>query len=131
MSPSSPNSCCSMLRGVSPWMSPKLWPRFVESQAHDMLRVYVGEFRSGASTSCQFSLCAVANTLLKRSTTKLGSYPKPPVGVTFTGAPKGVVLWAEAPVKQMVRATVRNNRWRVEHFKAISRMRTLRKQGLL
>jgi len=48
---------------------------------------YVGEFRSGARTNCQFSLCAVANRLPKRSATKLGSYPNPPVGVTFTGGP--------------------------------------------
>src|SRR5262249_23472891 len=71
-------------------MSGQLWPPFGEIHAHDMLRVYVGEFRSGARTNCQFSLCAVANRLPKRSATKLGSYPNPPVGVTFTGGPNVV-----------------------------------------
>ena len=52
-----------------------------------MLRVKVGELVSGASRSCQFSLWAVAKILPNRSTTKLGSYPKPSGGVTFTGGP--------------------------------------------
>src|SRR6266550_9518208 len=72
---------------VMPGMSLKVCPPSTDTQAHDMLRVYVGELRSGARTSCQFSLWAVAKRLPKRSATKLGSYPKPPVGVTLTGGP--------------------------------------------
>src|SRR5919198_5393532 len=71
-------------------MSTNVLPPSTDVHAHDMLRVYVGEFVSGARTSCQFSLCAVAKMLPYRSTTRLGSYPKPRSGVTFTGAPNGV-----------------------------------------
>src|SRR2546425_6150990 len=76
-----------MLSGVRPGISPHVLPPSTESQAHDMLRVKVGELVSGASRSCQFSLWAVAKILPNRSTTKLGSYPKPSGGVTFTGGP--------------------------------------------
>src|SRR5437868_12476324 len=71
-------------------MSGQVWPLSVEFHVHDMLRVKVGELRSGASTSCQFSLCAVANRLPSWSATKLGSYPKPSVGVTLATGPKDV-----------------------------------------
>src|SRR6266404_8695762 len=90
-----------------------------------MLRVSVGEFTSGARTSCQFSLWAVANTLLKRSTTKLGSYPKPPVGVTFTGAPNAVVFCADASAKKVMTMKVRKSRRRAGRFEAIRRMGAL------
>ena len=41
-------------------MSVNVAPPSTETQSHDMLRVNVGEFGSGASSSCQFSLWAVA-----------------------------------------------------------------------
>jgi hypothetical protein len=41
-------------------MSTNVLPPSTDAHVHDMLRVNVGEFRSGASASCQFSLCAVA-----------------------------------------------------------------------
>src|SRR5439155_6998705 len=87
MSPSSPNSCCSNEAGVSPGMSTKFLPPSTETQSHDMLRVNVGEFGSGPTTSCQFSLWAVEKMSPYRSTTTPGSYPNPRFGVTFTGAP--------------------------------------------
>ncbi len=60
MSPSSPNSCCSTDAGVRPGMSTNVLPPSTDTQSHDMLRVNVGEFGSGPTTSCQFSLWAVA-----------------------------------------------------------------------
>src|SRR5437660_12731783 len=60
MSPSSPKSCCSSDSIERPGRSANVLPPSLEAQAHDMLRVNVGEFGSGESASCQFSLCAVA-----------------------------------------------------------------------
>src|SRR5436190_491124 len=67
-SPSSPNWCCSIEMLLRPGGSTKLCPPSTDVQTHDMLRVEVGEFASGASASCQFSLCAVTKMFPHLST---------------------------------------------------------------
>ena len=75
MSPSSPTRWFSTLAAVRPGVLPHVLPLSVDSQAHDMLRVWVGEFGSGAIASVTFSLCALANALPDLSTIRVGSYP--------------------------------------------------------
>ena len=72
-SPSSPNWCCSIEMLLRPGGSTKLCPPSTDVHTHDMLRVNVGEFASGASASCQFSLCAVTKMFPYPSTTVAGS----------------------------------------------------------